>query len=382
MEKVENINPERLKWCCHEQGITFDELAREAGVPLPNLEKVVAGEPGLTIAHLRKVAEFFGRGILFFLETGPVSSELIHSPQFRTLNNQKANLSPKLRRLVEAVERQRDVYLNLLDELEEADTVRYEPPQIPRDDIERSAAIVRTWLNLDRQSDFSGYRKAVEDKGILVFRSNGYAGKWQIPKDDPICGFSLQHPVCPVIFVKKQAAEVRQTFTLMHELGHLLLHRESFIDEVDDFYAYTGTERDANAFAGALLVPTNVLNEIEVGEIPSSVPRFDDWLKPFRERLGVSTEVLLRRLHDRGRLDQETYESYRRWKQAQPQSTSDGGNRSYRYREPIHVFGDGFVRTVLDALHARHITVTRASGYLDGLKLEHVHRLEGTYANS
>jgi hypothetical protein len=58
----------------------------------------------------------------------------------------------------------------------------------------------------------------------------------------------------------------------------------------------------------------------------------------------------------------------------------DGGSRKYRHREPKHVFGDTFVRTVLDALNARHITLAKASSYLDSLKIKDLHQLERYYA--
>ena len=93
----------------------------------------------------------------------------------------------------------------------------------------------------------------MEAQGILVFRSNGYNGKWQISKTDPILGFTLYDNKCPVIFIKKQYGEAPQSFTLMHELGHLLLHTVSSIDDENDMYSYKGHERDANAFAGLLL---------------------------------------------------------------------------------------------------------------------------------
>lgn len=55
-------------------------------------------------------------------------------------------------------------------------------------------------------------------------------------------------------------------------------------------------------------------------------------------------------------------------------------NRTYRHREPKHVFGDPFVGVVLDALHAKQITLTKASTYLDNLKISDLHQLEAFYA--
>jgi hypothetical protein len=45
------------------------------------------------------------------------------------------------------------------------------------------------------------------------------------------------------------------------------------------------------------------------------------------------------------------------------------------------MFGEPFVRTVLDALSAKHISLAKASTYLDNLKIKDVHQLEGAYAN-
>jgi Zn-dependent peptidase ImmA (M78 family) len=359
-----------------------DDLAQETGIPPAKLQLVLAGEPALTFNQLRKVADYCGRGVLFFLETGSVEPAQVYTPQFRTLNNQKVDLSPKIRKLIERVERQRDIYVDLLDELGGSGEQRFVPPKQPGNDILKSAAIARTWLDLDRQRTFSEYRIAVESKGILVFRSNGFAGPWQIPTDDPICGFTLAHPVCPVIFVKKQTADARQTFTLMHELGHLLLHETSFIDDDEDLYSRSGQEREANAFAGAALVPPSTLKKVDLAARPPTLGEYDEWLRPFRDELGVSTEALLRRLVDTKRLDRRHYEAYRKWSAARILPVREGGNRAYRYREPIHVFGDGFVRTVFDALHAKRISLSRASTYLDHLKIADIHQLEGTYATS
>ena len=75
------------------------------------------GKAGLTFNQLAKIADFFGRGVLFFLEENPVQEDKAHSVEFRTLANQKPNLSLKLRKLIERVEFQRDRYLSLIEDL-------------------------------------------------------------------------------------------------------------------------------------------------------------------------------------------------------------------------------------------------------------------------
>jgi Zn-dependent peptidase ImmA (M78 family) len=379
MERIQSINPDRIAWCCVDQGITLDELASALGIAAATMEHAMAGE-GMTFNQLRKVADHFGRGILFFLEDGPVDEAQVHSPQFRTLANQKPEMSTKLKTLIERVEKQREVYLSLREDLDDADRPRFSPPVLPNDDLQEAARTARLWLGLNDQNSFDTYREALESRGVLVFRSNGYNGKWQIAKENPILGFSLYDAACPVIVIKKLDWESQQSFTLMHELGHLLLHKTSSIDDERDLQSHRGHEREANAFAGYLLVPDAFLTSIRDAERPDEVSQYDGWLEHQRKAWGVSGEVILRRLLDIGRLPQSQYEAYRQWRAQSVAVQKEGGNREWRHREPKHIFGDTFVRTVLDSLYARHITLAKASGYLDNLKIKDLHQLERYYA--
>lgn len=380
MERIQSINPERILWCCADYGITPDELAAALGIAPGSIERVMAGEDGITFNQLRKVADFFGRGVLFFLEEGPVDAAQVHTTQFRTLTNQKPEVTPELKKFIERVEKQREVYLGLLEDMDETERIRFTPPDLHEKTLPEAARTVRVWLGLGDCNDFNSYRTAVEAKGILVFRSNGYTGKWQIPKESPIIGFTLYEPDCPVIVVRKQASERRQTFTLMHELAHLLLHKSSSIDDNFDLDSPHGRERDANSFAGLLLVPDNFLALINDAERPEEVSQFDVWLDKHCKAWGVSCEVILRRLLDAGRLPQREYAAYRQWQAALIVTQQGKGSRLYRHREPMHVFGDTYVRTVLDALNARQITLTKASSYLDSIRIRDLHSLEHFYA--
>ena len=51
-------------------------------------------------------------------------------------------------------------------------------------------------------------------------------------------------------------------------------------------------------------------------------------------------------------------------------------SREFRHREPIHIFGQRYVRTVLDALSGNQITLNKASGFLDNLNITDVRQLE------
>lgn len=379
MEHVEGINPDRIAWCCAQQGSTVAELAEAVGIAPATLERVMAGEDALSVTQLRKIAGYFQRGMLFFLEPGPVDEQRVYTPQFRTIANQRPALSPKVKAFIERVERQREVYVGLREDLGEPVDVPWYPREHRFDarHPKRAAAAARDWLGLPDCRSFDDLRRAVEAKGILVFLSNGYNGAWQISKDDAVRGFSLYYDVCPVIVVKKQQSDGAQAFTLVHELGHLLLHRKSNIDEEADFHSHEGVERAANEFAGHVLVPDGFLAQVDSDVIRKlDITEYDHTLQPKTKAWCVSTETILRRLMDSGLLPREKYAAYRAWRQSLTVPEQSGGGSRYRFREPARVFGEPFVRTVLDAMYGNHISLARASTYLDNLKIKDLHRLE------
>ena len=303
MEKAHAINPERIAWCCRTQGLTIDDLSRDIKIAPATLKRAMEGEDVLSINQLRKIADYYNRGLLFFFEQSEVNESILHSPQFRTISNQKPILSPKLAALIERMEKQRHVHISLLEDLGVSDVQTWFPSGLvcANDNIKTTAADVRQWLGLEAKNTFQQLRRAVEAKNILVFVSNGYKGQWQISKENPIRGFSLFFPDFPIIAIKKQSTDGPQAFTLMHELAHLLLHKNSFIDEEDDFLSYRGKEKDANAFAGNILVSDGFLQEIDLAEFPENeVSTYDEFFRSSRKRWSVSTEVIIRRLVDEG----------------------------------------------------------------------------------
>lgn len=384
MDRIQAINRERIDWCCAEHGMAADALAAVLDMSPDRWSAFWHDGEGLTFNQLRALAEHFGRGVLFFMEPGPAVPEQVHTPQFRTLAQQKPELSQRLRLLIERVERQRALFLSLREDLDDSLWVPFQAPSLPKADVAAAAAQARQWLGLgDEKNDFDSYRAAVEAKGILVFRTNGYNGPWQIAKESPIAGFALYDEQCPVIVVKKMASDAPQAFTLMHELAHLLLHKSSWIDDEADLHAAEGREQEANLFAGLVLVPEHFLASIQDAQRPADVAAYNDWLKPQRKAWGVSTEAILRRLLAAGRLPLASYQAYRAWSQSvSPMMKDEGGTRLYRHREPKHIFGDRFVRTVLNSLSARRIILSKASTYLDGLKIADVHELERHYAGA
>jgi len=201
-------------------------------------------------------------------------------------------------------------------------------------------------------------------------------------KNHPVRGFSLYYDVLPIIVVKKQKSKGAQAFTLIHELAHLLLHKESTIDNDEDFYSYRGSEKEANTFAGNVLIPDDLLSQIDTKELLKlEVSEYDSFLGDYKKLWCVSGRAILIRLLINKKISQAHYQNYVSFKDTihareANQVTTNSIPRTYRHREPVNVFGKPFVYAVFDSLHTKKITLSKASTYLDNLKISDVRRLE------
>jgi len=389
MDKIK-INPNRLMWCCETLGIDVSTLYRDIDIAQLTLEKAMKNQAVLSIKQLEKLANFFSRSLMFFLEPNDVDEEKIYSPQFRTINNQKPIHSRKLRAFIENVESQRKVYLSLLEDLSTPVSHDWQKGlDLNRTKIKKSSAIVRKWLGLELHGDFDDFRRAVEDKGIMVIVSNGYNGKWQIAKNNPVRGFSLYYETLPVIVIKKQKSKGAQAFTLFHELAHLLIHKESVIDDNEDFYSYQGKEKEANDFAGNILIPDDFLIQVDLAALSTlEIEEYDNFLTQYKSLWCVSGEAILVRLLNEKKITQVHYQAYKKFIKEQEvqrirevERQKELGKpqiipRNYRHREPVNMFGTAYVATVLDAWQNKHITLSKASKHLDNLKIHTLHKLE------
>lgn len=119
---------------------------------------------------------------------------------------------------------------------------------------------------------------------------------------------------------EEERYENRLRFTLAHEVGHLILHREEILEmdfrntkDWKDFHldqhdvAIEWFERQARQFAGRLLVPVNILGECidelvdKIEAYRSKYPNSEELLITYIanqvcKQFGVSAEVIRRRI--------------------------------------------------------------------------------------
>ena len=185
-----------------------------------------------------------------------------------------------------------------------------------------------------------------DDAGILVMLS-GSVGSNQNRKLDPkeFRGFALADDLAPLVFINGADTKAAQIFTLAHELAHIWLGESSLSNVAPNSFPSHVTEKWCNQVAAELLVPSLSLhkNFREDADLSQELRRLARQYK-------VSTLVVLRRLHDLGALQQETFvEQYQvALSQLKPKTKSGGGNYYAMLKSRVgRRFGSALVASTL-----------------------------------
>lgn len=140
-----------------------------------------------------------------------------------------------------------------------------------------------------------------------VFKIAEYLGVDVKPAtlDSSISGLFVIKEQKPYIRYNEKEAPQRQKFTIAHELGHFVLHKDTplFINKNEKILyrnsdSTTGEllkEKEANSFAAALLMPKMFIEE-EIKNIPSGV----DPIIHLSDVFKVSTQAMNYRLNNLG----------------------------------------------------------------------------------
>lgn len=330
--RATSLNPTVLAWARERSGYSLAEAADRIGKTAEALASWERGEAFPTYGQLEQLAESVYRRpvALFFLPAPPDEPPV--QRQFRALPEAEVEgLSPDTRYAI----RDTLAFQESLRELSGGTNPAQR--QITRDiqassdaDPIQLAAAVRDYLaiSLDDQRRWSGadegmstWRAAVEAAGVFVFKRSF--------KQREVSGFCVHDATFPVIVVNNSTPFTRQTFTLFHELAHLL-YGVSSITKDDPTFETRLTPADrrievaCNRFAAEFLLPSRAVPWDRFAP-----DRLAEFVGEVALRFHVSREVVLRRLLDRRLISNDVYvEMARSWNQepARPGAGEGGGN--------------------------------------------------------
>lgn len=382
------VNPALLTWARSTASYEIPEAAEKLKIDADALAAWEAGAEQPSIAQLRKIASLYKRPLaVLYLPQPPVDFQAMHD--FRRLPDfGPRRFSPGLTLEVRRAQQRRELAIELYAE-NQAEPVRLALTTNERANPEAVGEQIRTALGVryDQQRRwgnqivaFREWRSRIEEAGVLVFQATRV-------ESDEASGFAFWAETFPFIVVNRKDVYPRRTFSLIHELAHLML-RQTGVSEAN--VDAPRAEADArievfcNQVAAAALMPRVLfLAEPLVTQRQGVQEWPDDAIEALSGTYNTSREAVVRRLLTLGRVTQEFYNrkrnqyaaEFRAQRQREREARGDDGIPRNMPRETIADFGRPFVRAVIENYHQDRITLSEVSGYL-GVKVRHIPVIE------
>ncbi len=165
--------------------------------------------------------------------------------------------------------------------------------------VEEIARDVRDWLGVSESSPLGNALALLESKGLKVILH---------PLPTEISGFSAYtNRLGTVIFINQNHPTERKFFTALHELAHLIFHRQEYKTGLEPLVSTRNKkdprEKAADHLSGAVLLSENILRK----ELHSYRNRWlpEPLLADLKRRYGVSLRTVLRRAEQVGIISQK-----------------------------------------------------------------------------
>ena len=308
------INKEVIPYICAGKKVTIEYLHNSTHFQTEKLAKWldITDSTLPTILQAKKIAKclhipFAG----LYMNTGDINIRAVPAiKNYRTLDGSLSIDDSGFNIAICDVLQERDF---LVEESEELgiEIPTFSAPSISSEDPALWAKTIREYyaINLADQYKCASSRQfylylrdKLESKGVFV----------QCFTDVPVevvRGFSIYDEQMPIIGINNDDRAPAKSFSLIHELTHLLKRESSVCNIMFNATSSLAEEVFCNAVAGELLVPKDALR-IVLSNGGYKRPYTTDAIRLIASRFSVSREVIIRRLLDTNRINSIEYDTY------------------------------------------------------------------------
>ena len=297
------INTDMIRIARESRGLTQSCLAKRLCVSQGKISKIESGMLGVSDEMIKKVAEELSYPVEFFSFKDSIYGCGV-SGMGIIYHRSRKNLSDKIVDKIHAQINIRRIHIERLLRSIKFEKNLFHTYDIDEydGDVDKIAQHVRAdWL-LPR-GPIRNIVKSIENAGGIVINFD-----FETKSIDAISQWIPGLP--PLFFINVKSPGDRLRFSLAHEIGHTVMHRQSSLE----------IEHEADSFAGEFLMPKiDIFHHLD--EI--TLPRLAD-LKSYWK---TSMQSIIRRAFELGRISKRKYQTL------MMQMSSAG----YRLREPIDI---------------------------------------------
>lgn len=376
---VANVNPEILIWARETAGFDLETAAQKIDLKSARgrsgAERLAALEAGgvyPTNPLLLRMAQQYHRPLLtFYMPKVPEPAEI--GEDFRTLPDQGDASNILLSALLRDVKARQSLVRDILEDDDDASEVALvgsrtrvrQPGQLAEGIIDAIGFDRNAFRACSSAEDaFTYLRSRVEMQGVFVLLA-GDCGHWSTAIEVGVFrGFAIADSLAPFIVVNDQDAKAAWSFTLLHELAHLLLGAGGISGGPPD----GAVEKLCNGAAAAVLLSPGEINDLPLPGGAADVGQID----ALAERARVSRSMVAYQLYQAGRITFGRWEGLSNqfraeWlankeRERERNRGKDGGPNWYVIRR--HRLGSALLMVARRGIAEGSLTPTRAARML------------------
>ena len=387
-----NVNHEILVWARKTAHLTREQAVEKLGINaakgVPALHRLAAlerGEAAPTRPQLVKMARHYRRPLLTFYLSSPPRGEN-RGADFRSLTREYSVAEEALLDALLRDIRARQIMVRAaLEDEDEAEHLRFIGS---REISDGTAALLASlhallgvdWVDYRRQPNpetaFSLLRTRAETAGVFVMLK-GDLGSYHTAIDVEVFrGFALADDVAPFIVINDGDAKPAWSFTLLHELVHLLLGQTG----ISAARSESKIERFCNDVAGEFLLPARELKHLDLRQADLDVAA--QRIAKFADERHLSHAMIAYAALRRGAIDGDAYDVLARrlrqqWLRTRTHRRTQTGELeqgpSY-YVVRRHRLGNGLLAFARHMMNVGALTTSKAARIL-GVKPNNVRAL-------
>ena len=344
--KKENLNltvGENIRRALKDSHMSQEQASKKLSISRQTLHNYINGSTLIDFEKLLNIATLTNRSIDFFYKTNQSFGNYKFRSDVPISTDLKIKFEERIRKYdeIEKINKISPFQLKIGISLDKFD----------KDRIENMAEKTRHLLDIGVDNSIFNPIYELEKNDIKII---------QFPAENhDISGFSANNDkLGDCIFLNSSCTIERRFFTAMHELAHLIFHKD---DYSGDFKVENEKVKEdiANEFAGLLLVPSKPLKEFLANNFIEKIS-FDDVIN-LKKYFNVSAKCIIRRLFKDGIINEKEHE----------QLNKKVDEKVDRYSEPDPIKEDRnienyrFINLVKKALLEEEITVSKIAELLE-----------------
>jgi len=366
-----NVSHEVLVWARESLALNRTQASTSTGISPNRMIQLESGEKQPTLEELRSFSKTYKRTIATLLLNRPPKEKPLPNDR-RTIDSKK--LGQFHEKTIMAVRKARALAQSFVELREEMGIPfpLFKLTASITDNPQDVAGKIRQLLKLDEIREIGNIRFAleayierIESFGVAVFQLS--------LTQDNVRGFAIVDDIIPIIGIKRGGEPPHsKTFTLFHELGHILLNEGAISDL--SLNPQWELEKWCNAFAAEVLVPTSELLQMSIlREYQEQSQKI--WAKKdlvdLANHFHVGPLAMLRSLLENGLTTKAFYkEKHEKWNKPQFGRAKNPEGRNLA-KEAVQEKGKTYIGLAFKAFDQNRINIKDLSDFL-GVKLSYI----------